>query len=90
MFEIIGVPSRIEGYVDLTPMQVGDNIVLRQYMKIKSGGVYAKYADEVYNGNQSIPLVHIEMKPVIQSLKVTIQQTAGVLRSIDGQFLGIS
>lgn len=76
----------LDGYVDLTPMASGDTIVIRQYMKVKSGGSYVKYAEETYSGAQTLPLLHITTKPAKTSIKVTAQQTAGTYRTLDVQF----
>ena len=67
-------------------MAGGDTIVIRQYMKIKSGGDYVKYAEETYTGAQTIPLVYISAKPANIAVKVTAEQSAGVNRSLDCQF----
>jgi hypothetical protein len=81
-----GVVALLEGYVDLSNMAGGDTIIIRQYMKIKTGGDYVKYAEETYIGAQAIPLVHISAKPANIAIKVTAEQTAGVNRSLDCQF----
>jgi hypothetical protein len=77
---------QLDGFVDLTNMASGDTVVIREYMKIKSGGDYVKYAEETYSGAQSIPLLHILTKPSRYGLKITLQQTAGTYRSFDYQF----
>lgn len=76
----------LDGYVDLTPMQAGDTIVVRESMQIKSGGSYVKYAEETYNDVQSIPLLHVTTKPARYQIKVTAQQTAGTNRTLDVEF----
>jgi hypothetical protein len=76
----------LDGYIDLTPMQAGDTIVIRQYMQVKAAGSYVKYAEETYSGAQSIPLLHITTKPAKDKIKVTAQQTAGTNRTLDVQF----
>lgn len=76
----------LDGYADLTPMAGGDTIVIRQYMKVKAAGAYAKYAEETYSGAQSIPLLHIVTKTAKTSIKVSAQQSAGVNRTLDVQF----
>jgi len=85
--EISGNPQRhLEGYVDLSNMASGDTIVIRQYMKITSGGAYVKYAEETYSGAQSLPLLHIITKPARYGLKITLQQTGGTNRQYPYQF----
>ncbi len=81
-----GVIALVEGYVDLSNMAGGDTIVIRQYMKVKTGAAYVKYAEETYSGAQAIPLIYISAKPANIAIKLTAQQTAGVNRSLDCQF----
>jgi len=76
----------LDGYVDLTPMQAGDTIVIRQSMKVKAAGAYVKYAEETYSGAQTIPLLHVVTKTAKTSIKVTAEQTAGTNRTLDVQF----
>jgi len=85
--EISGNPQRfLEGYIDLTPLDSGDTIVVRQYMKISATGDYVKYAEESYSGAQSLPLLYITTKPARYGIKITIQQTAGTNRTFTYQF----
>lgn len=85
--EPVGNPQRfLEGYIDLSPMASGDTIVIRQYMKIASGGTYIKYAEESYSGAQSIPLLYVTTKVGRYGIKVTAQQTAGTNRTLTYQF----
>jgi hypothetical protein len=85
--EVTGNPSRfLEGYIDLTPMASGDTIVIRQYMKIASGGNYIKYAEETYSGAQTLPLLYITTKSGKYGIKITAQQTDGTNRTLSFQF----
>jgi len=76
----------LDGYVDLTLMQAGDTIVVRQYMQAKAAGTYVKYAEETYTNAQTLPLLNIVTKTAKTKIKVTAQQTAGVNRNLDVQF----
>lgn len=76
----------LDGYVDLTTMNTGDTITIRQYMKVKAAGAYVKYAEETFSGAQTIPLLHVVTKTSKTSIKVTAQQTAGTNRTLDVQF----
>jgi len=76
----------LDGYVDLTPMQAGDTIIIRQYMQIKTAGTYVKYAEETFSEAQTIPLLHIVTKAAKDKVKVTAEQTAGTNRTLDVQF----
>jgi hypothetical protein len=85
--EVTGNPQRfLEGYIDLTPMDSGDTIVVRQYMKIASAGAYVKYAEETYSGAQTLPLLYIVSKSGRYGIKITAQQTAGTNRTLQYQF----
>jgi hypothetical protein len=77
---------QLDGYIDLSNLASGDTIVIREWMIIKSGGSYVRYAEATYSGAQSPPLLHIITKPAVYGLKVTLQQTAGTYRSFDYQF----
>ncbi len=66
----------LEGYVDLTAMASGDTIVIRQYMKVKTGGDYVQYNEDTYSDEQSSPLLHVVTKAAKTSVKVTAEQTA--------------
>lgn len=89
LFEKSDSIGQVQGYVDLTPMQGGDTIVLRQYMKVKTGGSYAKYNEDPYSGVQAVPLIHLTNKTTKTAVKMTAQQTAGANRSLDCQFFRI-
>jgi hypothetical protein len=86
VFEFVGT-GRISGHIDLQNMTAGDVVVIRQYIKVKDGGPYKKYAEETYSGAQSLPLIHVTPKSVGVALKVTIQQTAGSYKSFDYNFV---
>lgn len=79
--------GKLHAYIDLTPMQAGDTAVVREYMKIKAGGAYVKYAEETYSGAQAVPMLHVVMKPSRYGVKITLQQTAGVNRNYDWETL---
>jgi len=79
--------GRIVGYVDLENMEAIDTIVIRQYIKLKYGGAYKKYAEETYSGAQVVPTIYITPKESDYGVKVTLQQTAGTFKSVDYNFL---
>jgi hypothetical protein len=85
--EIAGNPTRhLEGWIDLSPMQEGDAIVIRMYVKLTPTGDYVKYAEETYMGAQPLPALHIVTLPARYGIKLTIQQTAGTYRTFSYQF----
>lgn len=83
--EFTSLTQRMDCYLDLANMASGDTIVLRQYMKIKSGGSYRMFGMETYVGAQAAPLVYLELKPAKYGFKITLQQTSGTNRNVDWQ-----
>lgn len=82
-FEDVG---KVMGYIDLSNMETGDTVVMKQYMKILNGD-YKRYAREIYTGLQEDPILYIKCKETELGIKVTLQQTAGVFRSFDYNFI---
>lgn len=76
----------LDGYVDLTPMEAGDTIVIRQSMQVKAAGAYVQYAEETYSDVQGLKLLHIITKTAKDKIKVSAEQTAGTNRTLDVQF----
>ena len=81
VFEVTDYKNFVEAYVDLTNMQAGDSVTVREYMKIVSGGAYVLYGTETYTDAQTINLLWITPKPNNYGIKFTMQQTAGVNRT---------
>lgn len=83
--EFTSLTQRMDCYLDMANMASGDTIVLKQYMKIKSGGSYRMFGSETYVGAQTSPLVYLELKPAKYGFKITLQQTGGTNRNVDWQ-----
>jgi hypothetical protein len=81
--EIADTVNKLHCFADLTNMQAGDSVTVRQYMKIKSGGSYILYAEETYSGVQTLPMLYIVTKPARYGIKITLEQTAGTNRDYD-------
>jgi hypothetical protein len=79
-------PFKLEGYIDLSNMKTGDEIIIRQYVKIKPDGELKKYWEEKYNGIQANPICYITPKPSIYGILITVQQTAGSYITFDWEF----
>jgi hypothetical protein len=79
-------PFRIEGYIDLSEMKTGDEVIIRQYIKIEPNGELKKYWEDKYNGIQANPIVYITPKPSIYGILITLQQTSGIYISYDWDF----
>lgn len=77
--------STLSGFVDLSAMEAGDTVVIRQYVDLNGG--YKLYAEESYSNVQIQPAVCITPKGSNTQMKVTIQQTAGVYRQFGYEFI---
>lgn len=77
------VEGKLHCFVDLTAMQAGDTIVIRQYMKIKAAGSYVKYAEETFSDVQSLPMLYVVTKPSKHGIRISLEQTAGTNRDYD-------
>lgn len=71
----------LTGWIDLSELQLGDSVMIRQYGKVTSGGDYKKYAGDAYPGPITNPLLFVETRPGTHGLKLTLQQTAGPNRN---------
>ena len=80
------VPFTIEGYIDLANMDAGDTVIIREYIKLKSGGTYRLYESATYTDTQTKPALHVVKLPAKYGIKVTLEQTAGVNRDYDYNF----
>lgn len=76
---------RVSGYVDLSKLQAGDTVVIRQYIKLFAS--YKQYYGEVYSGVQTEPMVYVQSKEIASSTKITLQQTGGTYRTFDYKFI---
>lgn len=83
--EITGL-NRIMGYVNLSNLQAGDSVILKQYVKLLFLGSYSKYDEQSYSGVQTDPVVYIRSKESQFGVKITLQQTVGVNRSFEYDF----
>ena len=78
----------VEGYIDLSPMQVGDALEIREYIAV-DGANYAVYAYATLSGAQDQPVVRFTKKTLQAAMKykVTVKQTAGTPRSFPYGFI---
>lgn len=72
--------------IDLTSMQDGDTIEIKEYSKMKLGGEYLLNFNERYSNVQDEPKKTVPLGPNRYGFKVTIQQISGLYRSIDYQY----
>lgn len=84
------VPNRYDGYIDLSPMQTGDTIEVRVYVKINLTGIYIQYNIDTYTDSQTPNyLVYIPTLPSDLGWEITAKQTAGTVRTLDWRFYGV-
>jgi len=86
LVEYVGV-GVVEGYIDLSEMEAGDEIVVAQYIRVNSQAKYKRYALETYTGKQADPALYITPKPCDYALKITLQQTKGIFRRFTYNFM---
>lgn len=79
--------GRISGNVDLSNMQAGDTVIIRQYMKVTTNGGWKKYMQESYTDLQSNPLIYITSKETDFGVKITLEQATGVMREYEYNFI---
>jgi len=70
--DVVDKQHLVDGFIDLTNNVVGETIRVIEYMIIKSGGAFIKYAQEDYTGVQDLPLLHVTTKPARYGLKVDL------------------
>jgi len=78
--------GEIEGWIDLANMASGDTVIIRMYVKTKSGGTYRQYDSTTYSNAQTNPATHLIKLSAKYGFKVTLQQTAGSYRTFDYNF----
>jgi len=79
--------ARLMGYIDLSAMQLGDIVEVRQYIIAIAGGAYALHALEQYGDAQVLPLLHISPKLSYWAVKVALRQMAGAFKSFPYNFV---
>ena len=84
--EVAGL-VKFSGYIDLSVMEVGDEVLIRWYMRITPGGPFKKHAQATYTGVQDPPLADMRVKVLPDGARITLQQTSGTLRSFPYRFV---
>lgn len=80
------VLGTLEGHIDLSDMQPGDTITIREYIRMRKGGGWILYDSADYTGAQAEPALHVVKLPAKYGIRVTLQQTAGVNRDYNYNF----
>ena len=78
----------VEGYLDLSQLQSGDEVVVREYIAV-DGTNYRLFLKATFSGVQEQPIVRFHAKTLLKNMKykVTITQTQGTLRSFPYGFI---
>jgi hypothetical protein len=90
---VVDIPAQadtyiVEGWLDLSAMASGDVVVVCEYVAV-DGVNLRRYACITYSGVQSDPVIRFHSKQLLGGMlyRVTVRQTAGVLRSFPYGFL---
>ncbi len=78
----------IEGWLDISALATGDTLVITEYVAI-DGTNYRIFLQSTFNGPVDMPAIRFHTKTLYKSMKykVTVNQTAGVLRSFPYRFI---
>jgi len=81
-------PFMVEGWVDLSALASGDSVTVTEYVCV-DGSNYQVFLSSDFSGAQDMPILHFHMKTFLpsQKYKITINQTAGTLRSFPYAFI---
>jgi len=85
LLEYVGT-AVVQGYMDLQNLREGDEVVVTSYVKVKEDGEYKEYAKETFTGKVTPPMVYVLPRLSGVSMKVTLQQVAGIYKSFDYLF----
>ena len=75
--------GKYAGYISVANLQSGDTVTINLYVILKSGGSYELYDSVTLSGAQTKTVVPIYEIPVSYGMKITLNQTAGTIRSYD-------
>lgn len=82
-----GVFSPQKVMIDFTNQTAAETIVVRTYYRIKSGGNYIKKDEVTFAGAQDPDLINVELEPNRFGVKVTMERTAGGIKTYDWEVL---
>lgn len=77
--------SRFSGFVSLSQMLLGDTVAITEYVDF--GGGWERYNQDIYNGFQINPALYFVPRDSSLPHQITVQQTAGVMRSYRFKFI---
>lgn len=83
ILEYTGAISTIQGYIDLSNMQEGDQAVVRVYVKIRPDGDYVLYHSQICVGKYEAPALYLLPRLSGYAFKVTIEHKYGYPKNFD-------
>lgn len=72
---------RYDGYISLVNMGAGDTVVVSFYVKSQTSGVYKLFSENIISDIQPNPVFYMTPLPNDVGMKITIKQTAGIVRT---------
>lgn len=75
----------LTGYISMSKMQLGDEIVVRQYVKVNNEEEL--YHQETYSGVPAEPLINFQPRAHKDKIRITLQQTAGSYKDFNYEFV---
>jgi len=84
----VGSPFIVEGYIDVSQLQDGDTLEIREYISV-DGVNYQKFMSIILSNAQDNPIIRFHAKTFTDDMKykVTIIQTTGTVRSFPYRFI---
>lgn len=78
----------VEGYIDVSQLEGGDELEIREYIALDGAG-YELFLAGTVSGPASEPVVRLHTKTLLSGMKykVTVVQTSGTPRSIPYYFI---
>lgn len=78
-------PFRIEGWINVSAMQAGDQVDIRRYVQLMQGG-YELADSYTIMGVPPYPLVRVIPSAAMYGVRVTLQQSVGGYRDYPWEF----
>lgn len=82
--EVFTEPTKVMGWINVSALDVDDVLLIREY--VTSEGDEHPHATEQYSGAQSTSHCYFQPRVVVDGIRITIEQTAGVMRTFKYEF----
>ena len=83
LVEYDGPISFVTGYIDLSPMEDGDSVIISGYVKIRHDGEYKLNFMEPFENKQPEPAVYVIPRMTGYAIKITMRQTTGTYKTFE-------